>query len=556
MNIMSKQSGSAMPSQEFAGLPVLGEKETGHLRHVRNVLWLEDGEWGPMVSNDFTQLGEFTAYYYQLSGMAHVLAQAYQHHLTAAPGVFKADMDRAVHKLLHPDVWSYWFAVSQGSPAWNPDLKEPQTPWWDPVVKENIMYSGHLNHVAALYAYLFDDAKYDRVGSMKFAGFQANGFGKTVAEYSLSTLNDLIYWQMVENGYMGVACQPNEVFVTCNQFPLWGLKWQDSRVGGDRADETAAAHFKAWERFGAYRRGEETPFLWLAAQNKISPARVPGSAQEAQGRFYVASPWSYWALHGANQDYARSTYDYLTAAALDRDVDGSLVIINEKEMALDGKRYGRGAKVLAGEKVPGVRHYSGPDSRHAGIWGWFSLILSEEGDPRLDEILDYVDRNMSPVWKDGGYYYPRNEQSWIDGKFVGVTPLSGHANFAYARLNRKGGLNRLYHADWGKARLDQPNLAEVSRHIDIARATFLPEKNILVVTARPAHGDAGGPARLEFANVRRAGQSWRLEIDGVEVASGASEVNYNDRRLACFEGERLLVETSVVRPTDVVLRWV
>lgn len=557
MNVMdtSRQSGPAISSQEFAHLPILGEKETGHLRHVRNVLWLDDGDWGPIASNDYTQLGEFTAYYYQLSGLAHVLAQGYHHHLTAAPGVFKADMDRAVHKLLHPDVWSYWFSVSQGSPSWNPDLKGPQTPWWDPVAKENIMYSGHLNHVAALYAYLFDDPKYERIGSMKFDGFQGNGFGATVAEYSLSTLNDLIYWQMVESGYMGVACQPNEVFVTCNQFPLWGLKWQDSRTGGSRADETAAGHFKAWERFGAYKRGEETPFLWMAAQNKISPARVPGSNDEIPGRFYVASPWSYWALHAANQDYAQSTYDYVTAAALDRDEDGSLVIINEKEMTADGKRYGRGAKVLAGERAPGVRHYSERDSRHAGIWGWFSLILSEGGDPRLPEILDYVDRNMNPTWKDGGLYYPRNEHTWVDGKFVGVTPLSGNANFAYARLNRKDGLNKLYFADWAKTRLAQPNLAEVSRYIDIARAVFLPDCNVLVITARPAHGDAGGPARFEFANVHSRGQGWRLEIDGVEVASGGKEVNETDAPMARFEGDMLVVECSIERQTDIVLRW-
>ncbi|MFA6157779.1 MAG: hypothetical protein WC739_24285, partial [Mesorhizobium sp.] len=173
----------------------------------------------------------------------------------------------------------------------------------------------------------------------------------------------------------------------------------------------------------------------------------------------------------------------------------------------------------------------------------------------LPEILDYVDRNMNPTWKDGGLYYPRNEQTWVDGKFVGVTPLSGNANFAYARLNRKDGLNKLYFADWAKTRLAQPNLAEVSRHIDIARAVFLPDRNVLVVTARPAHGDAGGPARFEFANVHSCGQSWRLEIDGVEVASGGKEVNKTDAPMARFEGDLLVVECSIERQTDIVLRW-
>lgn len=545
----------AEPAQgEFAHLPVLDEKQAGHLRHIRNVLWLEDGDWGPMVNNDYTNLGEFTAYYYQLPSMVHALAQGYQHHLPAAPGVFRADIDRAVHKLQHPDVWSYWFAVSQGSPYWNPDLEQPQTPWWDPVAKENVMYSGHLSSVAALYGLLFDDAKYDKMGSIRFDGFQSFGFGKSAVEYSLITLNDHFYWQMVENGYMGVACQPNEVFVTCNQFPLWGLKWQDARMGGSRADEAAANHFRAWERFGAYAPGQETPFLWRAAQDRIASASNAQNEDPSAG-FVTASPWSYWSLHAANPEYARSTYDYVTAAALDRDSEGALVVINEREMASGAKRYGRGARVLAGEHVPAIRQYSEPDMRHAGIWGWFSLILSEGGDPRLGEVLDYVDRNMNPTWRDGGLFYPSNNRSWVDGKFVGVTPLSGNANFAYARLNKKNGLNDLYNADWARLRLSQPNLTDVSRDVDVIRAVYLPDRNVLVVTARPPYGGGGGKTRFAFANVRREGQAWRLEVDGVVAGHGATAVGVAGEFGARFEGEILVIDVPVSRAIDIVLRW-
>ena len=388
-----------------------------------------------------------------------------------------------------------------------------------------------------------------------FEGFQSNGFGAKTAEYSLSSLNDVIYWQFVESGFMGVACQPNEVLVTCNQFPLWGLKWQDTKSGGSRTDEAVDTDFRAWERFGAYKDGEETPFLWHAAQNKLSPARVPGSTIPIPGSFFVASPWSYWSLHSTNTQYSQSTYDYIAAAALDRDTDGSLVIIREKEMMADGKRYGRGARVLAGEKAPGVVHYSEPGGRQAEIWGWFSLILSEGGDPRLEEILDYVDRNMNPTWENGGLYYPRNEMNWVDGKFVGVAPTSGNANFTYARLNKKDGLKQLYNADWAPSRPATPNLADVSRDVDVIRAAYLPERNVLVVTAKPPHGGRGGPARFDFANVRRTGQSWRMEIDGVEVATGAADVTKGDATKVRYEGEVLVVETTIQRPTDIVIRW-
>ena len=70
-------------------------------------------------------------------------------------------------------VWAYWFNTSLGgkqyrpkalldfvrheltySPfqgtATDPDLKKLREPWADPVVRENIMYSGHLLYMVAL----------------------------------------------------------------------------------------------------------------------------------------------------------------------------------------------------------------------------------------------------------------------------------------------------------------------------------------------------------------------------------------------------------------------
>jgi hypothetical protein len=487
--------------------------------------------------------------------MADAMAQAFVHRLPAAPGFFRADMDAAVQKLLHPDVWSYWFAMSQGSPGWNPALSAPQRPWWDPVVKENIMYSGHLNHVAALYGYLFNDAKYDASDAFSFEGFQANGFGKDRVEYSLPTLNDAIYWQFVENGYMGVACMPNQVFVTCSQFPLWGLKWQDARTGGTRADEAVANHFAAWRRKGGFASGKETPFLWLAAQNRLElePKREDGAGRNV----FMSSSWSYWSLHGTNPDYAASIYDHVTAGSLGVDSRGRPVVLHEREMARGRDRFGRGVEVLAnGGRPARAEAYGGPDGRHAGIWGWTSLILSERADPRLAGILDYADENMNPTWSNGGLYYPRNDATWVDDRFVGVSPTSGNANFGYARLNVEDGLRKLYELAWDSDTFAQPALSDISRDVDVVRASFLPERNLLLLSLRPPRSAAGTIARLEISNVRRPGQGWTLTQDGDTVAAGdAVSVQHSSLRKAVFEDGKLLLEAPVERTTTFALRW-
>ncbi len=67
-----------------------------------------------------------------------------------------------------PAIWEDWYLMSQGTRLTDPDLKELRKPWSDPVVRENIMYSGHLLLMTSLYAMLFDDDEFEQPGSLTF----------------------------------------------------------------------------------------------------------------------------------------------------------------------------------------------------------------------------------------------------------------------------------------------------------------------------------------------------------------------------------------------------
>lgn len=193
---------------------------------------------------------------------------------------------------------------------------------------------------------------------------------------------------------------------------------------------------------------------------------------------------------------------------------------------------------------------------YAGFWGWTALTLSERQDPRLKELLAYVDANMNPTWRDGGLYYPVRYETWVDDKFVGVTPTSGNVNFAYARLNVEDGLHKLYASQWGADHFGEPNLSDVSRDVDVIRGVFLQDKQALVVTVRPYRGSKGGVADLEFSNLARQGQGWTLEVDGDVAARGnATELATTSLRHASFEGGKLKVAAPVERETTFVLRF-
>jgi len=43
-------------------------------------------------------------------------------------------------------------------------------------------------------------------------------------------------------------------------------------------------------------------------------------------------------------------------------------------------------------------------------WVFFSAYAAEMGDQEAkNNLLDYADRNFNPVWQNGEYYYPRND---------------------------------------------------------------------------------------------------------------------------------------------------
>ena len=126
-----------------------------------------------------------------------------------------------IHKMLRYEVWSYWFVASHGGNLFDPSLKELRKPWADPVKKENIMYSGHLLLMTSLYAMLFDDDEYEKEGSLTFRWKPLFwGLGPEEFVYDNRKLQKVILDQMEENEWVGVCCEPNAIFVVCNQYPV------------------------------------------------------------------------------------------------------------------------------------------------------------------------------------------------------------------------------------------------------------------------------------------------------------------------------------------------
>jgi len=132
-------------------------------------------------------------------------------------------------------------------------------------------------------------------------------------------------------------------------------------------------------------------------------------------------------------------------------------------------------------------------------FGWFALLASEVGDTEtVQTMTDYADAHFEPTWKDGGYYYPSTpdyvwnfQRDW-KGLIQNVGPVTGNVLVAFARINPKDGLWRIYNRPWDESHFAEPFITDVEYlEASITQAVYDAEEDALIVTLAP------GPVKSE-----------------------------------------------------------
>ncbi|KAH6959804.1 hypothetical protein BKA56DRAFT_501457, partial [Ilyonectria sp. MPI-CAGE-AT-0026] len=219
------------------------------LSHVEHMLALSEqlpGDWATMGSFDPYQEGD-DAYRYQLAYMAYTLALVQHHYVPAYRERYQKAFISLIDKMLRQDVWAYWENTSRGGRAMDPDLPSLTDGWVDPVCRQNIMYSGHLLMMIGLYEMLYRDGRYDQPGSINFR-FRPifRGMGPEEFAYNHTSLANAIYNEFKRQNFLGCECEPNGIFVYCNQFPILGFMHYDATHGTDLSMSVIEGFSKAW----------------------------------------------------------------------------------------------------------------------------------------------------------------------------------------------------------------------------------------------------------------------------------------------------------------------
>lgn len=490
----------------------LSAEQVGHLRHFANLLAQPPNDWS-FMQGKATGQDDFGGYRFQLAYMTYALALTHQHRLPAAPGLFKPLVAKAIEKMLLPEVWIYWKDTSRGGAAFNAHVSDQYHEEYNPVARDNIMYSAYVQSMALLFNYLFDDDRYTQPGALTFDFYTPFWGGERKRfEYDQNTLNEHIYWLMVQNGYLGVACEPNCVYQICNQPAILGFRLHDILTGGAVADEVTTAYEKAWADFGRLDAdGRYNMFMF--EDNK---ALVPNS-----GRWPWVDAWCGALMNMWNREFVRSNYPRQIAELVEHGPTGTISVH-------PGEPF-----LLAGNPVVG----------DACDHGWASVWASEMGDTTtLDGLLAHADRYMNPSWMRGGLYYPRNDEL-VDaqGNRTMMEPITGNVLLAYSRLNVPDGLWQLYNHPWDQDHHHEPALTSVAPDVDVSQAFYDRETGKLTFSVI-RRVDLPGEGRVVIGNLDRAGAEFSVREGDQILGKGGRgtefQTDYSGLR-ACAEGLEL-----------------
>ena len=489
----------------FAGEPGLSDDELAHLRNMVGLSQQDLNDW-----TGWEEGGTLGAYRYQISFMTYALASQQFHSVPAYRDLYKETMERLMERMIQKPAWEFWEKTSKGGKAWDPDWDGTEKGWRDPVRKQNIMYSGHIVHMATLYESLYRDTRWSQPGAITF---EWNSDERYV--YDLPSLMKIIYTETLQTDKHsgqpmgGVACEPNVIFPECNQHPTLAFMLYDV-VHDTKMSGAIRSAFTNWfARTEMYDENHHAGVFHRVKQNNV--LRFPeGSKTSADG-------WTGVFMHAWDPERIEEMYESQREAHFRVGADGkiSMMQTNTPELGL----------------------------------GFFAALAIEVGDEKTAErLFQYAEEHLRPIRENGALRYEPNLEAEVD-----YSNNTSDKVIALARSNRKNGMWQLHNRPWQDSEFEYPLLESVDfPNVLVRRAEWDASENTLMLTMLPGNEDTKATT-FHLGNLKAA-QHYTMRVAGEAFANFTLGEKFPDARLKQIEGDTISVSLPLAVETVVTLK--
>jgi len=389
----------------------------------------------------FVDQYQFAAIRYQLNFLQYALAMAQYTRTPAFHGYLSEAQRNLVAKMTMRSVWKYWRLES----AWG-NLRYAT----DPIVRDNIMFSGYLGCMLGMYESTTGDRRYDVPGSLSFRWSDAKEYA-----HDHGSIQDALVSNFGRSPFTFFPCEPNWIYNDCNQMGMLSLKLHDRLHG--TSDFTALRDQLERVVEEEFTRPDGTPVLVRSKRLGCEidfPGPFAGATKPARrGRGH---PPSYsWRSAAIFPDLGERAYLLRSTATRDAIVGGSL----------DPSQISR--------FDPGFYRKTG-----TGILPNLAANAQEAGDDELCKTLrQLADANLDPVVEGGAKHYRAMSPLAMGLMFHGV-------------FSRKNGFFDLVNRGNPEAWDTGPILHEAP-YPDVLVARAVTDGEALDVVLRPGTPDTG-----------------------------------------------------------------
>lgn len=404
--------------------------------------WLLDLSLQPLAGFEgFTRMEQIggSALRYQLNFIQYALAMSQYTRTPAFTGYLQEAQQNCIRKMCDKRVWGYWaWENLLGYGRWNPD----------PIVHQNVMYSGFFAVMLGFYETLNDDV-FSQSDSLTLKWNEKKEF-----VYDYKRVATALRRNMVGSKYTQFACEPHLVYPMCNTFSLNGMYMHDRLHGSQYLGDLVERVQESYDEHEFLR--EDGRFLM---------GRGPGFAMPpVLGNDAVMSFW----LHALMPEQSRASWE-LVRNKLTTVENGS---VKFKRSILNRVDFG---------------NYRLND---AWMRACLLTLAREMGDAEFAQAIESDFSRDYPLVRQNGARAFAGVSSWANAKY------------ALARFTRENSLHDLLHGHIPQAWKEGP-LLSAAAYPDVLVAKAVSDGKNLELVLLPGMADGSGvQTRLGFSRLR------------------------------------------------------